>query len=134
MTCKDKKKIINAFFNYKKFMESCVMSTVEWAESNMGVSYDSLSVQSTPSNKREDKLCGIIDKSASRLKWCNVVEQTLARFHLTDRDKLIDNRFFKKKSVDRVCYDLGLSRATFFRWQDEITEYAYLVAEGYGIL
>lgn len=124
-----KKKIDKAFYCYKQFVNGCVISTVDWAESGLTANYDKLPVQSSRGNGKETKLCQIIDDNAIKLKWCRVVENTLSRYHGDYREVLIRKRYFDRKSISELMAELAISRATMFRWLDEIRECAEMWAK-----
>ena len=123
---KDAKKVVKfALYNYPKFFDSVVISTVEWAESNMAIDYSKVAVSSSPGNYKESQLCKILDDNQSKLKWCNVVEKVLEHYHFDEqRIKFIQTHFFKHKSDIATCMEVGICRATFFNWQNEILDIA----------
>lgn len=121
-----KKKIKMVFYNYPKMLKDAAISTVDWAESNMAVNYEKLPVQTSGGNFKEMQLCKIIDDNLSKVRWCYMVEKVLDHYHFEDgKSKFIDLFFFKKRNEEKVCLEVGISRATLFRWQDEILETAY---------
>lgn len=119
-------KIKKAFYNYEKFLKSCVISTVELAEQGLIASYDKLGVQGSKSNTREAKLCGVMDKASEQLRWCYVVEKTLEHFKF-ERDKveMIRVHYFNGKGDIETCLKVGITRRTFYYWQNEVLEIAY---------
>ena len=98
-----KKKIEYAFFNYKKNMAKGVISTVDWAESNMGVDYSKICVQSSNINSKESKLCEIIDNGITAYRWCLVVEKVLDYYKWDCKEKLIRMNYFEKKGKYFIC-------------------------------
>lgn len=125
MDRKLKKIIEDAFFNYKKISSEAVISTVEWAESNLAIDYSKVSVKSSSTGGKEEKLCEIIDNSQNALRWCYVVEKTLDFFKWDIKEKLIRIHFFERKSVLRTCQEIHCSRRTCLYWKDEILTKAY---------
>lgn len=126
MKSAEKKLIKKALYNYSENLKTAVISTVEWAESNMAVDYGKVAVKSSPSNYKETQLCGIIDESQHLVRWCYMVEKVLDHYRFEkDKVKFVQAHFFKKKSDVATCMEIGIGRATFFRWQTEILEVAY---------
>lgn len=121
-----RKRIKRAFYSYPETMKNAVVSTVEWAESNFAVDYSKVSVQTSPSNHKETQLCALIDDNVKLIRWCYVVEKVLDFYHFEqDKIRLIEYCYFKKKGDIETCLKVGISRATYFRWQEEIIEIAY---------
>lgn len=107
-------------------MKSAVISTVEWAESNFAVDYSKVSVQTSPGNYKEAQLCAILDDNLKIVRWCYVVEKVLDHYHFEkDKIRFIQEHYFKQKGDIETCFDVGIGRATFYRWQEEIIEEAY---------
>mgnify|MGYP006375106821 CR=1 FL=1 len=130
-----KRKIKYALFNYPKLCESAVISTVDWAESNMAVDYSKVSVQSSAGNGKETQLCKVIDSNLESLRWCYVIEKVLEHYHFEkDKVKFIQLHFFQKKNESITCLEVGICRATMFNWQEEIIETAYKWAEELKVL
>ena len=120
------KKVKKALYDYKKHLDSAVVSTVEWAESNMAVDYGKVSVQTSPGNYKETQLCALLDKNLANVRWCYVVEKVLDHFKF-EQDKLnfIRLHYFERKGEVETCLGTGICRATLFNWQKEIIEIAY---------
>lgn len=126
MKSAEKKLIKKALYNYLENLKTAVISTVEWAESNMAVDYGKVAVKSSPSNYKETQLCGIIDDNQKRLRWCYVVEKVLDHYRFEqEKVKFIQVHYFEKKGEVQTCLDVGICRATIFNWQIEILEVAY---------
>ena len=124
-----KRKIEYAFFNYKKNMATGVISTVDWAESNMGVDYSKICVQSSNVNSKETKLCEIIDDGITAYRWCLVVEKVLDYYKWDVKERFIRQRYFDKKSMYQICLNIGICERTFKYWKDEILHKAQQWAE-----
>lgn len=118
--------IKHAFYNYRDMQKVAVISTVDWAESNFAIDYSKVSVQSSPSNYKETQLCALLDDNLKNVRWCYVVEKVLDHYHF-ERDKIrfITEHYFRKKSDVLTCIEVGICRATFYNWQEEILETAY---------
>ena len=118
--------IKHALYNYRDMQKVAVISTVDWAESNFAIDYSKVSVQSSPSNYKETQLCALIDDNLKKVRWCYVVEKVLDHYHFEpDKQKFIREHYFLKKGETAICLDIGISRATLYRWQEEILGIAY---------
>ena len=115
-------------------MDTAVKSTVEFAESGLTANYSGEKVKTTPTNKREQRLVNFIDKNMGSLSWCNIVEKTIDTYQFSPHFSIIQLKFFKAMSVRYVCYQCGISRSTFFRYQDEILETAEKWAKKYRLI
>lgn len=122
-TRRELKKIL---YNYPKIFNKVVQSTVDWAESNFAIDYSKVSVQSSPSNYKEAQLCALLDDNQKKVRWCYMVEKVLDHYHFeSDKIRFIENYFFKQKGEVATCLNVGIGRATLFRWENEIIETAY---------
>jgi hypothetical protein len=70
------------------------------------------------------------EKRETRLKFrdkdSRMVEKVLEHYRFEPaKRKLIDLYFFNGKSVVQTCLSVGICRATFFNWTNEILEIAY---------
>ena len=118
--------IKKAFYTYPETMKGAVISTVEWAESNFAIDYSKVSVQTSPSNHKETQLCAILDENLKKYRWCYVVEKVLDHYHFEkDKVRFIETHYFKKKGDIETCLNVGISRRTFYNWQEEIFETAF---------
>lgn len=135
MERKSRKLIVKALNSYPTMFSDCAKYTLEWAESNMAIDYGKVCVQSSPSNFKETRLCALIDTNEKKLRWCYVVEKVLDHYKFeNDKTKFIDLHFFKKQGEIKICNDVGIGRATFFRWENKVIETAYEWAKHYGLL
>lgn len=126
MTNKIRKLIKKAFYIYPDAFNNVVVSTVDWAESNMAVDYGKVAVQTSPGNYKETQLCALMDENQKRLRWCYVVEKVLDHYKFEqDKVKFIETYYFHKKSEVETCLSVGICRRTMFNWQDEIMGIAY---------
>ena len=129
-----RKKIEFAFYNYKKLMESAVTSTVEIADANMAVDYSKVVVKSSTTNKKESKICDVIDKSLTAYRWCMVVEKVLDYYKWDCKEKLIRKRYFEKKGTLKICLEIGISERTFKYWKDDILLRAFMWAKELNLI
>ena len=119
-------RIKKAFYSYPKEIKSAVVSTVEWAESNFAVDYSKVNVQTSHCNYKETQLCALMDENLKKVRWCYVVEKVIEHYHFErDKVKFIETHYFKQKGDIETCLEVGISRRTFYNWQDEIIETAY---------
>ena len=119
-------KIKRAFYNYPETMKNAVVSTVEWAESNFAVDYSKVSVQTSPSNHKEAQLCALMDENLKKVRWCYCVDKVLDHYCFEqDKVRFIREHYFNKKGDIETCLNVGICRATFYNWQEEIIEIAY---------
>ena len=132
---KARKQISRVFYTYPKVFKEIVCSTVEWAESNMAVDYSKVAVQTSPSNHKETQLCALMDNNLKKARWCNVVEKVLEHYKFEkDKVRFIDLHWFKKKTETEICIDIGIGRMTFYRWQNEIIDFALNWAKEYELI
>lgn len=124
---KETRKLIKKmFYEYPKNFNKSVTLAVEWAESNMAVDYSKVAVQTTPGNYKETQLCNVIDKNIRELRWCYVIEKVLDHYKFEqDKVKFIKTFYFDKKGEILTCLEVGISRRTLFRMQDEVFDFAY---------
>ena len=135
MTKKERKIIEHALYNYKKFFNNVVMSTVEWAESGLAIDYSKPRITTTSGNFKENKLCGIIDTTEGKLKYCRLVEKVLEHYHFDNaKIRFIEVHFFNNKNDISTCMEVGISRRSFYNWQNEIVEFAYNWAKELKVL
>ena len=120
------KKVKKILYSYPKLQRVAVTSTVEWAESNFAVDYSKVSVQTSPCNSKETQLCKIIDSNLSAMRWCYVVEKVLDHYKFEqDKVKFIKMHYFDKRGELETCLEIGVCRATFYNWQNEVLETTY---------
>jgi hypothetical protein len=60
--------------------------------------------------------------------WMAVVEKTINKYRNTEKYAIIVRRFFKAEKEVKVFRELHIDRSTYYLWQHEIYEYAYVVA------
>ena len=55
-----------------------------------------------------------------------MVEKVLDHYHFeSDKVRFIEDYFFKLKGEVHTCVNVGIGRATLYRWENEIIETAY---------
>jgi hypothetical protein len=120
------KLVKKALYTYPKMLKEAVTSTVEWADSNMAVDFGKVAVQSSAGNFKETQLCKIMDDNLLKVRWCYMVEKVLDHYHFEqDKVKFIKMHYFDKRGELETCLEIGVCRATFYNWQNEVLETAY---------
>lgn len=62
------------------------------------------------------------------LKWMRVIDKTVKKFVNTEKHTLLIRRFCKKEKEVTIFMSMFIDRSTYYLWQHEIYEYAYVVA------
>ncbi len=106
----------------------------ERALSRLGVDYSHERVKTSPGNKTEDEVIDTVDKYETMYKWCLVYEKTLDRFRWTLKDKLMQMRYIDRNHECCILDQIGISRATYFYWVEDILQVAYLWAQEYDLM
>ena len=128
MTKQQRKEIEKQFYRYKwnKQQSDNYMITA--------VAYDSKApdgerVKTSGGNTQEQLVIRAIYETERLHGWCTVFEKTLEKFKWEQKDKLMQKRFLDRKSVWRTCEEIGISRATYFYWLEDILQSAFLWAK-----
>lgn len=66
--------------------------------------------------------------------WCKVFEKTLEKFRWEQKDKLMQKRYIERKSIWRTCEEIGICRATYFFWLEEILQTAFMWANEFKLI
>ena len=98
----------------------------ERALSRLGVDYSHERVKTSPGNKTEDEVIDTVDKYETMYKWCLVYE--------TLKDKLMQMRYIDRNHECCILDQIGISRATYFYWVEDILQVAYLWAQEYDLM
>lgn len=61
-------------------------------------------------------------------RWLEIIEKALKKFDRTPKQQLIYKRFVLNENEVKISRDLYIDRSTFYLWQHEIYEYAYMLA------
>lgn len=135
MTKETKRKIENAFYQYKKNRNISICETLNSiASTKLTTNYEKVPVKSSGIGGLENSIIRVLDANTECYRWCKVVEHTLERFYGEHKDKLIRARYFEHKSVNTVLRELHISRRTFFYWIDEILLKAEFWAREYRLI
>ena len=98
------------------------------------VAYDSSApdgerVKSSSGNANEQLVIRAIYDQERMRGWVTVFEKTLEKFKWEQKDKLMQKRYIERKSIWRTCEEIGISRATYFYWLEDILQTAFLWAK-----
>ena len=67
-------------------------------------------------------------------KWVKVIEKTLKKYKGTDKEKLINKKYFEQLGETHICMSIPIGRTTYFEWRKEIVTYAAFVAQKMGLI
>lgn len=134
MQKENRRKIEQAFYDYKKNREIAVCKALNDIAVRVTANYDKLAVQGGIRRGFDDILIRAVDAETFAYKWCKVVEKTLDKFRGEYKDRLIEKIYFERKGISRTAYELHIGRATLFRWRDEIFLTAEFWAQEYGLI
>lgn len=128
MTKQQKLTIEREFYRYKANKEAGGEFIKDYAFARLAVNYESDRVCGSGLNSVESGVINAVDKdlgkSVRAYKWALVFEQTMNRFRWTQKDKLMRLKYLSRWSVQAICTELHISRATYFYWKDEVLLYA----------
>lgn len=128
MTKEQRNIIEREFYRYKWNKRECNNNAV------IAVAYDSSApdgerVKTSGGNKQEHLVIRAIYKTERLSGWCTVFEKTLEKFKWEHKDKLMQKRYIERKGIYRTCEEIGICRATYFYWLEEILQTAFLWAK-----
>lgn len=66
--------------------------------------------------------------------WNSVVKAAAARFEGTQMEGFIELVYLKKRSVVSVCSELFIDRRTYYKWRENLLNYAAMKACGLGLI
>lgn len=131
---KQQRKIIEEeFYKYKwnkRELENYTVCAVAYDFS----APDGERVKTSGGNHTEQLVIRAIYETERLRGWCTVFEKTLEKFKWEQKDKLMQKRYLERKSVWRICEEIGICRATYFYWLEDIVNTAYLWAKELKIL
>lgn len=129
----DKKRrvyIENAFRNYYKNKEKLAELKDKLDASLLpGISYEKVSVMTSPKNYLEEKLVKVFDEADRLCRLIQMVDYVLIKYQGEYKYNLIATLYFNGFSINRAARFLHIGRRTVFRWRDEILD----SAENYGV-
>jgi hypothetical protein len=128
MTTEQRKTIEREFYRYKWNKRECENYAVH------AVAYDSAApdgdrIKSSCGNKNEQLVIRAIYDQERMRAWCIVFEKTKEKFKWEQKDKLMEKRYLERKGIWRTCEEIGISRATYFYWLEDIIQTAFLWAK-----
>lgn len=133
MTRDQRKEIERQFYRYKWNKREAENHTVT------AVAYDSSApdgerVKASSGNKNEQLIIRAIYETERLRGWVAVFERTLEKFKWEQKDNLMKKRYLEQKGIWRTCDEIGISRATYFYWLEDILQAAYLRAKELKLL
>lgn len=134
MTKQQRRMIEREFYNYEQNRNACAEYFAERAVSGLSVDYSRERVKTSPQNRTEENIVKTIDEYEKMYKWCLVYEKTLDRFRWTLKDKLMQMRYIDKNHELCILDQIGISRATYFYWVEDVLQVAFLWAQEYGLM
>lgn len=137
MTNQQKKIIEKEFYRYKENKKAGGQFLDDFVARQLASTCGKDRVKGTGENGIESGIIAAIDKEtvsgAIARKWAIVYEKTRDKYFCEGKDKLMQKVFQERKSVFRVCSEIGIQRRTYFYWLDEILNTAKLWANALGI-
>ncbi len=127
MTKQQRKIIEKEFYKYKwnkRESENYAVCAVAYNSS----APDGERVKTSVGNQTEQLVIRAIYETERLRGWCTVFEKTLEKFKWEQKDKLMQKRYLERKSVWRICDEIGIERRTYFYWLENILQTAYLWA------
>lgn len=133
MTKQQRKTIEREFYKYKWNKSQAENYAV------CAVAYDSSApdgerVKTSTGNAAEQLMIRAIFETERLRGWCTVFEKTLEKFKWEQKDKLMEKRYLERKGIWRTCDEIGISRATYFYWLEDILQVACLWAKELKLL
>ena len=114
-----KKKLENAFYNYEQNVKSAAEQSSA-IDKGLVALYGGIKVKGSNANGRENAIIKAIEKECEIWRWCYVVEKTLEYFYIDGKTEFIRCRYFKRYDDTLTCRTCHISRATYYRWVDEV--------------
>lgn len=60
--------------------------------------------------------------------WRNVIDSVVTKYKDTEKGRLIELRYWKKKTEVQICMELHISQRLYYSWIDDILQDAALMA------
>lgn len=131
MEYKIRKQIEYAFYNYDK-LKADASEYISDLCSLKSPGLENLGHGSGISNPTEN--AGVKLAEYNKYLWCEVVEKTVTAYRWEYEYKLIHKKFVEKKSLRRVCYELGISERSYYRWTNCVMDTAYRWAKEFSLI
>ena len=91
-------------------------------------------MRTTLENNAERIIINAIYNEERLHSWCTVYEKTLEKYKWENKDKLIQKRYIERKSVWRTCDEIGICRATYFYWLEDILQTAFMWTKEFKLM
>lgn len=115
-------------FRYKehlhnaKFIEEKIINAYSSFDISLG---GRTNIHSDTTASKALKLCNNNDEDT---KWVSVIQKVYKRFEGTGIDKLLEERYFNKRSINDVMLNLHIEKTTIYRWREELLTYTMILA------
>lgn len=132
MTNQQRKIIEREFYRYKwnkRESENYAVTAIAYNSA----APDGERIKTSAGNKNEQLIIRAIYDQERMRDWCKVFEYTLIKFKGEYKDKLIEKRYVERKGIWRTCDEIGICRATYFYWLEEILQAAFLWAKEFKL-
>lgn len=133
MTKQQRKTIEREFYRYKWNKTQVDNYAVTAVAYNSSVP-DGECVKTSNGNTAEQLVIRAIYETERMRGWVSVFDKTLEKFKWEQKDKLMLKRYIERKGIWRTCDEIGISRATYFYWLEDILQVAYLWAKELNII
>ena len=134
MTKQQKRAIDREFYNYICNKRQAAEYVASHAFDGFGVDYGGVRVKSSSQNGQERRIVSVVGEEERLYRWCLVFEHTITKFRWEKKDELMRKKYIERKGVNRICVEVGIDRATYFRWIQEIRLVAWQWAEELRVL
>ena len=69
-------------------------------------------------------------------KWLKVIDQLISKFANKDKNikYLLENKYFKGRSIIEIQSDLHVEKSTIYRWKDDILIFTAILAIQEGLI
>ena len=142
----DERAIRKHFENYRKIRHAVDLRREELIKTSAkAISYDRDNLQPTnrisdPVGIRGQQLAYIraVEIAPSEVvthpeKWLKVIENTVTKFNDL-RGEVIERRYFRQETPDKICLDMALPKSTFYDWDEDILFFAAMLCVQVGLL
>lgn len=125
MKREERKEIEREFKKYKENKKNADGYVVRHAYDGIGIDISQPRVKTSATNVTEKKTVKLVQEALRLVQWCRVYELTFYKYRFDKKGELMQMKYEKNYSMPRICMDIGISRATYFRWLDEVLGTAY---------
>lgn len=131
---KQQRTVDRELYNYESNMKKAANYAASHAFDNFGMDYSSPRVKTSPRNSSESKVIEWADEERRAWLWCVVFQRTFTKFRWEKKDELMRKKYIEKKSIWRVCEEVGIERRTYFYWLDDVRRTALQWAQELKII